>query len=180
MKQVFKINKDGLYLEPVLIQDNEDIPEYCVEEMPTEGLYNAKFENGKWVEGKEITELEILEQARDKKMEELNKQCNYTILNKRFSAMVDGVEYFFSCDEDAQKNFDKLDSAFDKGRTDNSPWTAYDSEGNVVRVILTINNFEPVYMAHLSHIQNNIIKLRDILEPVVRSSSLEELDTIEW
>jgi hypothetical protein len=35
MKQVFKIDSNGFYVEPVILQDNDKTPTDCVEAMPT-------------------------------------------------------------------------------------------------------------------------------------------------
>jgi hypothetical protein len=34
MKQVFKIDSNGFYVEPVILQDNDKTPMDCVETMP--------------------------------------------------------------------------------------------------------------------------------------------------
>jgi hypothetical protein len=64
MKQVFKIDSNGLYVEPVILQDNEKTPMDCVETMPP-SLFKAKFLDGTWVEGataKEITDIKNVPQ----------------------------------------------------------------------------------------------------------------------
>jgi hypothetical protein len=59
MKQVFKIDSNGFYVEPVILQDNDKTRSDCVETMPP-SLFKAKFLDGAWVEGataKEITDI---------------------------------------------------------------------------------------------------------------------------
>lgn len=121
-----------------------------------------------------------LELIKDDKLTELKIECNIAILG-RFIAEVDGVAYQFSCDTEAQMNFEKVDRAFDKGRMTEIPWTAYNMDGEVVRVILNVNNFEPVYLGHLFHIQSNIAKLRDELQPRLDSAVTEgEIEGVVW
>jgi hypothetical protein len=123
---------------------------------------------------------EVLQYARDLKMVELDQKCSQAIVG-RFTAMVDGVEYSFSCDEEAQKNFDKADWAFSKGNVPELPWTAYNSEGQVVRILINPDNFGPVYLAHLEHIQNNIAKFRDFLQPMVEGAEdPDEVFSVKW
>jgi YHS domain-containing protein len=137
---------------------------------------NYKYENGVIVESSSI----ILSDAKKAKLQELNNKCNETILG-RFLSSVDGVDYYFSCDENAQKNFDKADSAFDKGRMTEIRWTSYDLNGNVVRLTLDQSKFEIVYLAHLNHINSNIAKFRDDLMPKVEAStSVEQVNRIMW
>ncbi|WP_141434378.1 hypothetical protein [Bacillus sp. 03113] len=57
MTQVFKIDLDGYYVGPVILQLGENIPNDCVNIKPPNGLYKAKFVNGTWIEG--LTQLEI-------------------------------------------------------------------------------------------------------------------------
>lgn len=126
--------------------------------------------------------LDIKKQA---KIRRLVDDCNKTILG-RFSAMVNGVTYMFSCDMEAQANFEKLDKAFKDGTMaemgmTSIGWTAYDADGSVVRLDLTYELFRPVYINHLLHIQNNISKLRDFLEPLVaNATTVEEIESITW
>jgi hypothetical protein len=61
------------------------------------------------------------------------------------------------------------------------PWTAYDSQNNVVRLNLDKTTFDIVYIARLKHIQDNISKFRDTLQPKVENASTnEEIDAIQW
>ncbi|QKE74776.1 hypothetical protein HPK19_19440 [Arthrobacter citreus] len=141
------------------------------------------FENPsayRYIDGQVVKdESLILEIAKTKKMSDLGTECDNTILG-RFKATIDGVEYLFSNDSVAQANFDKLMFAFDKGFLTEIRWTAYDMEGNVVRVLITPPTMITLFVAHLTHIQENIVKLRDILQPQVESATVEELELITW
>lgn len=125
-------------------------------------------------------DINTIDKARANKRDELNYMCSETILG-RFSSVVDGVTYYFSNDQEAQANFDKADRAFDKGLMTEISWTAYDGDGNVVRLVFNQATFEPLYMSHLTHIQDNISKFRDFLMPLVNSATtMEELEAISW
>ena len=122
----------------------------------------------------------MLEEKRKQKVEELDQKCTTTILS-RFSCVIAGKTYYFSNDNEAQKNFDKAARAFDKGLTNSLPWTAYDGGGQVTRVTISKLDFETLYLAHLMHIQDNIAKFRDTLLPKVMAAKTEaDLNTIQW
>jgi hypothetical protein len=53
--EVYRIDEEGYYIEPVILQESETIPDDCVEERPP-SLYKAKWDNG-WMEA--MTEEEI-------------------------------------------------------------------------------------------------------------------------
>ncbi|MEH7503296.1 hypothetical protein V7152_15005 [Neobacillus drentensis] len=59
MKQVFKIGTDGFYIEPVIVQDGEELTAELIEVEIPEGFYKPKWDkvNIKWVEG--LTQEEI-------------------------------------------------------------------------------------------------------------------------
>jgi hypothetical protein len=57
VKQVFRYDQKGFYVEPVILQNNEPIPSDCTEVKPTDGLYKAKFVGSMWIES--LTESEI-------------------------------------------------------------------------------------------------------------------------
>lgn len=123
----------------------------------------------------------MLDAAKSDKKGFLNQQCNETITGKFAYTYDDGVSYYFSCDMEAQSNFEKVDRAFDKGRMTEITWTAYDSLGNAVRLSFNQTNFENLYLAHLNHIQENISKFRDDLMPqVMNATTVEELQSIQW
>lgn len=63
MKQVFKIDSDGFYLEPVILSDNEAIPSDCVEEFPTEGMFKHKWNGTVWEEGLSQEEIDAIKNA---------------------------------------------------------------------------------------------------------------------
>jgi hypothetical protein len=127
----------------------------------------------------EIDEL-ILNDAKIRKSNELQNECNKTILG-RFYAELDGVTYQFSCDNEAQKNFDKALKVFEKGWRTELLWTVYDMNGNVLRLIVRADQYAPLYMAHLDHIQYNISKFRDTLQPIVENAqTVDEVKNVTY
>ena len=83
MKQVYKIDIDGFYLEPVLIGNDEVAPKDCVTVPPTEGMFKAQFKNGMWVESLSQTEIDKLKNAPREKtqLELMQEQIDQLILD---------------------------------------------------------------------------------------------------
>ena len=50
MKQVYKYDSLGNYVEPVLIEDNASIPKNCTDKPLPQPNYKPVFKNGAWVE----------------------------------------------------------------------------------------------------------------------------------
>lgn len=52
MKQVYRMDEDGHYIEPVILSDAEPVPADCVEIMPP-SFYKAKWIGEEWIEAGE-------------------------------------------------------------------------------------------------------------------------------
>lgn len=50
MKQVYKFDKNGAYVEPVLIADNAPVPSNCTTLPLPQPNWKPVFKNGAWVE----------------------------------------------------------------------------------------------------------------------------------
>lgn len=117
-----------------------------------------------------------LEDAKNKKIDELDNACNQTILGN-FPYSVNGTTYYFSNDDTAQKNFDKFYVAFRDGlATSPENFTCYDVDGNVCRLPFDQTTFPDLYKAHLSHIALNISQFRDNLELQVNAITVQNGD----
>lgn len=60
MKQVYRIDKDGFYIEPVLIEETDLVPDACVEDRPPDSLYKAQLVDGKWIEAMPQAEIDAM------------------------------------------------------------------------------------------------------------------------
>jgi hypothetical protein len=144
-------------------------------------VLTTPFRYFKYIDGSiiKIDELELIK-VKSKKKTELQNECDKTILG-RFYAELDGVTYQFSCDNEAQKNFDKALKVFEKGWKTELLWTVYDMDGNVLRLMVRADQYAPLYMAHLDHIQYNISKFRDTLQPLVeKAETVEEVENVTY
>lgn len=183
-KQFYEVDEDGFIVE-IYALDTSSSDFKCPDNYfegwgSNDSFYIPKwdFVNKRWIEGKKNIDLLLIH--KENKLRELNQKCEESILG-RFTVVINGVQYQFSNDNEAQKNFDKADRAFTKGMIIEIPWTVYNSNGQVVRVLLNQETFDMVYADHLSHIQNNISKFRDILQPQVEmATTISEVEAIIW
>lgn len=51
MKKVLKIDLNGYYIEDILIEENESIPNSCIEVICPRGFIKPKWNGSKWIEG---------------------------------------------------------------------------------------------------------------------------------
>lgn len=75
IKQVFKIDEDGYYVEPVIILEGEELPSDCIEERPPDGLYKAQWTGEEWIEAmsdEEIADIQNqpVEPTKEEKLKE--------------------------------------------------------------------------------------------------------------
>lgn len=144
-------------------------------------IFTTPFRYFMYIDGSvvKIDELELIK-VKDRKKDELDNECQKAILG-RFYSELDGVTYQFSCDSEAQKNFDKALKVFEKGWRTELAWTVYDMDDNVLRVMVRADQYDPLYMAHLDHIQYNISKFRDVLQPLVEAAeNIEDVKNITY
>jgi hypothetical protein len=130
-----------------------------------------------------INWVNALDTEKQRKGAELDSACNKAILG-RFTAEVDGVTYSFSNDTEAQANFADVKASWMDGDIlpeDTMPWTAYDADGNVVRLQLNKAQFDPVNKARMQWKLTCISRYRDILMPMVDAAIAPgDLDNIVW
>lgn len=83
MKQVFKVDENGYFVEPVLIEDDEELPSDCVEIPFPDGMYRPKWDGNQWLEG--LTPEELDERQREKERQEEHRRMQS--VDKRLSDM---------------------------------------------------------------------------------------------
>jgi hypothetical protein len=49
--QVSRTDENGLYKEPVLLEEGQEVPINCIVDIVPEGLYLPKWDGTQWVEG---------------------------------------------------------------------------------------------------------------------------------
>lgn len=71
MKQVYKYDDNGFYIEPILIGKNEELPPNCTDLELPQPNWKPKFDGVKWIETITQEELnEILNSPKPKTLEE--------------------------------------------------------------------------------------------------------------
>jgi hypothetical protein len=63
MKQVIKIDTNGLFVGDVILEDADIMPNDCIEIPCPEGFYKPKWDGTQWVEGMSQTDIDILSKA---------------------------------------------------------------------------------------------------------------------
>ena len=58
MKKAIRIDGDGLFIEDVLLNDIEDLPNDCITIQCENGFYTPKWDGEKWIEGKSQSEID--------------------------------------------------------------------------------------------------------------------------
>jgi hypothetical protein len=182
MLEVYKYDENGRYIEPVLIEANEDgtytIPENCTDKPLPQPNWNPvfDFESDDWVEM--TTEKELIVRFSPSKIEELNNKCEETILGRFSVELIDGM-YEFGYDEKSQSRFNGVSSLFNGDLITEIEWTAYlNSERQ--RIILNKDSFNKVAVAALMHCNDNIVKFNELLVRVNNAQTLDELNEIKW
>jgi hypothetical protein len=66
MRKVIKIDSNGLYVEDVLLKDEDLTPDDCVETTCEGGFIHPKFENGSWIEGATSAVIAEVEEQKKK------------------------------------------------------------------------------------------------------------------
>ncbi|PEJ57388.1 hypothetical protein CN692_13320 [Bacillus sp. AFS002410] len=75
MKQVYRFDENGKYIEPVLLGDDEEIEEDCTEKPLPQPNYRPIFNGSEWVETITQEELdEMLNRPQDKTEIEILKE----------------------------------------------------------------------------------------------------------
>lgn len=121
----------------------------------------------------------ILEEERKKKDLELNKACNAAIVHG-FSHQIEGVEYHFSYDIEAQGNFRDAQTVLGLGIVTEITWTVK-KDGEYARIPITKPIMDELTLVILQHKENNISKYRDFLMPIVNdATTIEEIQQVIW
>ncbi len=99
MKKVIKINLQGLFVEDVILYDEDEIPTDCIDIPCPDGLYLPKWTGTSWTEGKPQAEINrLLERDEINRLKEFLERTDYKTI-QRMRETVLGISYSMS-DED--------------------------------------------------------------------------------
>lgn len=182
MKEFYKIDLEtGIVIDTCLFDDEVDtIPDdvklgWGGNRGFHEPIYDFTIDD--WVESKDLRI--ILDDSISRKFEELSNSCQQAILGY-FKAIVDGVEYDFSFDREAQANFTGTMIFLGNGLIQTVEWTAW-KDGVSQRVVLTKDQFMQIVGIAFSHKDGKISRLRNDLQIQLKNcQSVEEVNAINW
>lgn len=122
-----------------------------------------------------------LEQLKHYKLDQLNELCNKAIV-RGFVYTIENKEYLFSASVEAQGNFQGTDALFKEGLIQEVYWSVTNTSTDIVeRVRLDNELFNQVKIQLFNHINTQISKFRDFLQPLVlEASTNSEVDAIDW
>lgn len=131
-------------------------------------------------ENKDKSDISLTE-LKQLKMNQLDELCNKSII-EGFDFTINGVSYRFSCSITAQANFQGTDTLFKDGIITDVEWTVIDNSTDVTsRITLDKDTFDQIRLEVFNHINANISKLRNTLQPQVESAtSNDEVNSIVW
>lgn len=124
---------------------------------------------------------EALNEAKEAKKQELNEICNQEI-TKGFLYTVNGIEYRFSYDMEAQMNFAEARAAVNDGLITEVEWTCYvSSTGERVRIMLNATSLSDMRVAQLTQKNAVISKYNDILlNQVYPATDVATIEAVKW
>jgi hypothetical protein len=127
---------------------------------------------------KEIVSLEELKAA---KVNQLDEACNLAIISG-FEHVVNDINYLFSSSVTAQANFQGTDTLFKDGLITEAEWTVVNIEtGKIERIIIDQIQFNEIKLKVFQHINSNISRFRNILQPQVEQAlTKEEVEVVVW
>lgn len=139
--------------------------------------FNYQYENGILINN----DSQELKQRKSEKIGELEALCDASII-AGFDYEINGISYRFSCSLAAQANFQGTDTLFKDGLISQAEWTVTNNAtGAVERIMFGQDVFNQLKLQVFIHINSNISKLRNDLQPLVEAAqSQSELDAIVW
>lgn len=189
LKEYKKIDENGYVVENYVFDaDIDTIPYDCKETWNplTERFFKPRYDflTNRWVEGMSEQDIELnrygpIDTYKKVKDAELNKACSEAILGG-FDFSLDGVDYHFSYDNEAQVNFQETYTLFQNSVINDVMWTVTLGEGKF-RLFLNKERFAKVYYASIQHKLRCIKYYRDKLTPLLTSATTYDMiNDIVW
>jgi hypothetical protein len=176
LKKIYLIYKEGV------IVDWTDSTEWNLPSVTIDENHDffSNPSNYRFLDG-ELVNLQTaeLEYAKKEKFDYLNFMCQKEIFGY-FKVNINGVEYDFSFDKEAQANFTGTMLFFSTNMIQEVEWTAW-KNGIVQRLTLDKNTFLNIATTGFNFKNSRISKLRNVLEPQLNEcTTLEEINNINW
>jgi hypothetical protein len=177
MIQVSRIDKDGFYVEPVLLDDNLElfiVKDDLVGVQCPDGFHRPKWDGTEWVEG--LSTDEILVPLKKAVKDSLSAKCNEAICGG-FPSSALGVEHTYPSDEEAQRNFH---SELDRIRLDSTYTTIYFKTFDAGYLPHTVDQFTKVFLDGHAAGRSQIAKLNQLKADVDKVTDPNDFVAIKW
>lgn len=136
-----------------------------------------------YVNGELMENLDYrLQLAIELKDKELNQACENAIL-AGFIHNINGVDYWFSYDREAQGNFGDAKDALRDGIVEYVPWTVREGgeNGPYTRVLIDSTIMKDLSTTIFMHKTKNISRYRDTLMPLVKKAGTpDKVKEVNW
>jgi hypothetical protein len=148
------------------VEDNEDV---------RKNPENYKVENDRLIKD----DVYVLEMVKAGKGKELEDACRESILNG-FPYTINGVEYHFSYDYEAQGNFRDAKEALLDGSIPEVRWTVR-KDGEIHRVLITKEIIVDLCREAMTQKNDKISRLRDFLMLILEGcTTIEDINQLNW
>lgn len=139
-------------------------------------LGSVRYKNGVLFEDESVT----LEKAVQEKDRELNEACKQAIIDG-FIHNINGIDYRFSLDMEAQMNFQGAERLLSAGAIEEIYWTVRTMDGEYTRIPINKEVMIELSIKILTHKDGMISRYRDILMPYVKSlRNVKEIESVNW
>ncbi|MCY9737456.1 hypothetical protein M5X17_27525 [Paenibacillus alvei] len=195
MKEAYKVDLDGLFIEPTLVSDftigifkrfdpEENLIGYTIAYKMPDGLYEPRwdFKNEVWVDDKQTDKAVELDEIKNRLTSKINIDCQNSIL-KGFQSSVKlkstKKAHHYSTDEIDQRNFaGKLAVLLSDEAIKEVYWKTEDVGDYVLH---TREEFAAVCREITEyHIEYNIGKCLTLKKIIQSAEYKEELEDIKW
>lgn len=178
MKQYFQVDTQGKIVGTEFFEPQDAPPNYKLgwgDVIFFDPIWD--YATGEWKENRELEE--VLASTRNQKLGEMSNMCQESIL-AGFYSRVNGVEYKFKYDREAQLNFQDAYNLFQNNLLLEVGWTVRIGEEKQ-RIKLNKATFTGVYTDAIKHKNENINHLYEaVTQRVEAAKTLEEIRAIEW
>lgn len=174
MRQVYKIDSNGFYVEPVILQDDESTPGDCLEVIPPEGFVKLQWNGTQWVEG--MDQAELLPIKKEAKKIELNANCDNTIM-AGFSSNALGVAHTYS-----SLALDEIwfNATLHRFNIDPNFTSVNYKTLDAGYLVHTKEQFMQVFIDGHSFGDSQITKLNNLKTQVDSAQTVDEVESIVW
>lgn len=181
MKQIYKYDNNGFYLEPVRIEDNTIIPTNCTVTPVPNGLFKARYIAGQWVEGLSDNDISALtgntlDEVKANKIAEITESERNS--SSTFISAALGSIHTYLSDDSAMAKFNAEYTFVNGDDYTGQPilWFTLEEGG----VNHTKEQFNQVWAEGRNYISNNFKKWDDLVKRIKACNSISQVQSISW